>query len=108
MTLDERLRELLRDELKPIHDELRRIAAEKSGRRTEYLTVAEAATLANLHDSTIRGWIASGRLRASDKPIRIRPEDLDAAMTSPRRTSAVDPPDKQAIAILRRVATRSK
>lgn len=108
MNIDDLIRTVVRDELKPIRDDLRRLAEDRDKRRSEYLTVRNAAELANVHPSTIREWIKSGRLRAGDKPIRIRPDDLDAAMTSATRSSAVSSPDEQAISILRRSTTRRR
>lgn len=95
-------------ELEATRNELRRIGDDKSSRGTEYLTVRDAAELANLHPSTIREWIKARRLRAGENPIRIRRDDLDAAIRSTPRSSAAPSADEQAISILRRSTTRRR
>jgi excisionase family DNA binding protein len=76
MTLDtairELVRELVRDELRPIRDELRAISnalqvgrSSSDARRADFLTVEQVAATMKVTQSTVRTWIKSGALRAS-------------------------------------------
>ena len=58
----------------PVPDESRGMSPD------DILTVPEAANLAKLQPDTIREWIKAGRLRAGNRPYRIRRGDLMAAL----------------------------
>jgi excisionase family DNA binding protein len=49
-----------------------------------YVSVSEAAVYLGLSERTVREWIRTGRLRgyrAGPKVVRLRMDELDAAMT---------------------------
>ena len=57
--------------------------AEQDG-AADYLSIDEAAKIARLHHSTIRGWIKDGSLKAfrAGRVYRIRRSDLDHRLTA--------------------------
>jgi excisionase family DNA binding protein len=98
--------EALRDP--EVRDELRSILQEASPAPgpDPLLTVAEAAQYAKVAETTVRGWITEGKLRASQagRRWRIRQGDIDACMES-----KVEPTidiDEEAQRILARVGRR--
>jgi excisionase family DNA binding protein len=83
------LEELLLDGLRRVvREEIRAALVERGHepdepKATTYLSVAEAARIAQLHHGTLREWIKDGSLRAfrAGRVYRIRREDLDARLT---------------------------
>jgi len=75
MTLDilvrELVREVFRDEIRPLREELRAVAEDiKHARKAEdarggFLTVEKVAAELKVSRSTVRTWITAGELRAS-------------------------------------------
>lgn len=59
-----------------IREEVRAALAEQSKSPDEYLTIEEAARIAKVHHSTVRGWVKDGSLAAGGPPYRIRATDL--------------------------------
>jgi len=86
------VREIVRDEIRPLREEMRSAVAASETRVTtdssspDLLTVEQVAAALKVTEATIRTWIKSGALRASrpsagDKPgrvYRIWPADLEA------------------------------
>ncbi len=72
---------------------------------TEFVTMKEAARIASVSYSTIRGWVASGRLPiiGDGRTIRVRLSALEAALRGREHQRTSRPADEQAVAILRRV-----
>lgn len=97
MTLEDTIRQVVREELRALVDELRPAPAERVP--GGYLTIDEAATLARLRPATLRTWIRSGRLRATGRPYRVSREDLAEALES--RPAPDEPPKGGAGSILR-------
>lgn len=98
MTFDtmirELIREVVRDELQPVREELRTIgnallrsqATAATSKAGDFLTVEQIAATLKVTQGTVRTWIRSGALRAgrpsiADKPgriFRVSRSDLDA------------------------------
>ena len=95
------VREVLRDELREALAEMRE---KRSSSTAEYLTVADASKIADVHEDTIRAWVKAGRLprRQAGRELRIRRDDLvrflDGEPTSGERPT----PQDEAAAILAR------
>jgi excisionase family DNA binding protein len=108
-TVDALVRALVREELQPALDLLRRIAerlahAEQGG-GGEFLSVPEAAQVARVGESTIRVWIRVGRLRAgrAGRLVRIKRADLAELIAAAHsEPEAIDSPEDQAAQILGR------
>jgi excisionase family DNA binding protein len=105
--LGDLVRAAVRDEIKPLKDELRAALAEGAQRQSEqardegFLTVEQVASRLKVTEPTVRDWIKSGALRASKLNIgekvgrlyRVLPADLEAfvrAGQSARVRSEVD------------------
>jgi excisionase family DNA binding protein len=107
LTLEELFRAIVRDELRPfvdmIHGLVERLGRAAAGGE-EFLSVSEAATVAHVGKSTIRGWIREGRLRAgrAGRLPRIRRTDLTALITAPVSEARPNDPEVQAARILER------
>jgi len=105
-SLEELFRTLVHEELRPfvhmLHDLLERLgrAAQAS---YEFLSVAKAAKIAQVGESTLRAWIKSGRLRAgrAGRLVRIRRADLSALITESPQEKRLDP-EAEAAKILER------
>jgi excisionase family DNA binding protein len=69
----------------------------------EFLSVVEAAKIAHVGESTIRGWIKTGALRAgkAGRLVRVRRSDLDRLITESRPAKRPDP-EHEAAKILER------
>lgn len=111
-SLEELFRTLVHEELRPfvhmLHDLLERLgrAAHASD---EFLSVAKAAEIAQVGESTLRAWIKSGRLRAgrAGRLVRIRRADLSALITDSRQEKRLDP-EAEAAKILERNRSRER
>jgi len=105
-SLDELFRTLVREELRPfvhmLHDLLERLGRAPHA-SDEFVSVAKAAEIAQVGESTLRAWIKSGRLRAgrAGRLVRIRRADLSALITNSRQEKRHDP-EAEAAKILER------
>jgi excisionase family DNA binding protein len=105
-SLEELFRTLVREEFFPLfrmlHDLLGRLRP-TALTTDEFLSVSEAAKVAHVGESTLRGWIRSGRLRAgrAGRLVRIRRADLSALITESRQEERPDP-EVEAAKILER------
>lgn len=84
-----------------IEDVVRRVVREEMQRqpdRSEYVSVAEAARIADVAPGTIRMWITEGKLsrRHAGRELRILRQELGMLMTSPPSTSAEPTPEELA------------
>jgi excisionase family DNA binding protein len=72
-----------------VRDELKKQRAE-SARPDTFLSTAEAAELARVHQKTIRRWIKTGRLEAlnAGRERRVRRADLEQLLKAGRRRPA--------------------
>jgi len=99
-------RSIVREELRPFAAMIHAVVG-RLGRaamtRDDFLSVAEAASVAHVGESTIRAWIKEGRLRAgkAGRLVRIRRADLNALITEPRDEKQHDP-ETEAAKILER------
>lgn len=88
-----------------VEEAVRRAAPATPPIRPIYLSLAQAAKRIGYEPETLRDWIKAGRLKAERKGsrgnYRVRPEDLEAAMTPSRSRERVDP-DAAAVSILAR------
>lgn len=80
MTLEDTLRQIVREELAAIRDELKGLAANKdSTSELVYLTTEQAAKIAQVNTDTIRDWVKEKRLRRYGQGrLRIKATDLYA------------------------------
>jgi excisionase family DNA binding protein len=107
-TLDELIRAILSDELRPfvamLHELMTRLGRAAQG-ADEFLSVAEAADVAHVGKSTIRAWIKQGRLKAGrmagGRLVRILRSDLTALATQEPPGKRPDP-EQEAAKILER------
>lgn len=79
--------EFRRDVKRILTEELAGVGRLRENGDAEYVTVKKAAKLAGVHDSTIRGWIKSGKLRAyqpEPRILRVRVDELHAVMAGSR------------------------
>lgn len=108
ITIDDLLRDVVRKELEPLREELRRLLSTNNPGRddADYLTVQEAADFAKVNPGTIRDWLKRGVLprHGRGKVVRVRRDELHAAMKAPSATKSA--PDAQAVTILQRVGRR--
>jgi excisionase family DNA binding protein len=98
-SLRDLLREIIRDEIRPIQEQLRAAidgAARKSpaseADEAAFLTVEQVAATMKVTEATVRTWIKAGALRASrpstgekaGRVYRVRRSDLDAFIVGVR------------------------
>ncbi len=114
MGFEDELRSMLREELRPLHEQIAglRAALDERGRPTadDLLAVKDAARLASVSVSTIRGWIREGHLsrHGAGRLLRVRRADVLALLTaSPSETGPHASADEQAARILGRGRARS-
>jgi excisionase family DNA binding protein len=110
VSLEEALRDVFRQELRSIVQEVR-AAVEGSRAKApddeSYLSVQRAASVADVHPDTIRKWINSGRLprHKAGRELRVRRDELhrllEGGITEDRPT-----PEEDAAAILSRKHSR--
>jgi excisionase family DNA binding protein len=93
----------------PWTETTKRKAGEMPPADAEYLTVAQAAQLANVADATIRAWTKRGALprHGRGRVFRIRRVELEAFLKGPPEDRPPDP-DEQAAKILARRRGRSR
>lgn len=85
----ESLRDLVRD---VVREELARALTERDA-PAEYLTVAQAATVARVARGTIRRWVREGRIAEyrAGRVVRVRRDELDRLMRGQRRANGLTP-----------------
>lgn len=85
----ETLRDLVRD---LVRDELARALAARDA-PVEYLTVAQAASVAQVARGTVRRWVREGRLadHRAGRVVRVRRDELDRVMRGQRRADGLTP-----------------
>ena len=105
-SVDEILRCIVREELRPLREQLAALASTVECRpdnRGEFLSVKGAATIASVSVGTVRGWISSGRLQAhrAGRLLRVHRDDLMGLLSVPPR-APTEPAtaDEQAVRIL--------
>ncbi|HEY2746602.1 MAG TPA: helix-turn-helix domain-containing protein [Polyangia bacterium] len=93
----EAIRDVVREELRSaIRDELARAPVALSDRGVgdgdAYLSVGEAANIANVHEATIRSWITKGQLRGhrAGRHRRVKRSELEQFMSALSDGSEVD------------------
>ena len=94
-----------------ITDALRQVLREelsKAPERIEYLSVREAAEIANVIPGTIRSWIEAGKLGRfqAGRHVRIKRSDLDALLGQPALKEREASPEELAFAAFRRRSGR--
>jgi excisionase family DNA binding protein len=87
-SVDEILRCIVREELRPLREQLAALTStveRRSDNRGEFLSVKGAATIASVSSGTVRGWISSGRLQAhrAGRLLRVRRDDLIRLLSAP-------------------------
>lgn len=85
MSVEETIREAVREALRSELPELVRAVREAVGARAaggEYLTTAEAATVAKVDQDTVGEWIRAGKLprHRAGRELRVRRDELEAFM----------------------------
>jgi excisionase family DNA binding protein len=106
MSVDEILRCIVREELRPLREQLAALAStveQRSDNRGEFLSVKGAATIASVSVGTVRGWVSCGRLQAhrAGRLIRVRRDDLMRLLSAPPSApTAPAPANEQAVRIL--------
>ena len=105
LTLDALLRELAREAATEcaaaLRRDLRQALAEERARQLPagagadvgYVSVKEAAKIAGVHESTIRGWLKDAKLRAyqpEPRILRVRIDELHAVMAGRQRAGNAD------------------
>ncbi len=106
-TLEELFQALVREELRPFVQMLHELL-ERLGRAVhagdEFLSVTESAKVAHVGESTVRGWIKSGHLKAgkAGRLLRIRRSDLEALIMQARLEKRRPDPEAEAAKILER------
>jgi excisionase family DNA binding protein len=94
-----------------ITDAVRQVLREelsKAPERSEYLSVREAAEIADVIPGTIRSWIDSGKLGRfqAGRHVRIKRSDLDALLGQPVAKEREPSPEELAFAAFRRRSGR--
>ena len=87
------LREVVRDELKPLVERLEGIATPNAlPSSSPYLSTEEAATLAGVRVETIRRWISAGQLpgHRAGRLTRVRRDRLEAFLAKKPAAMGVD------------------
>lgn len=87
--LAESLRDLVRD---VVREELTRALAERDA-PSEFLTVAQAASVARVACGTIRRWVREGRIadHRAGRVVRVRRDELHRLMRGQRRADGLTP-----------------
>ncbi len=88
MSVDEILRCIVREELRPLREQLAAIASTVEHRPDSggvFVSVKGAAAVACVSVGTVRGWIFSGRLQAhrAGRLLRVRRDDLMRLLAGP-------------------------
>jgi excisionase family DNA binding protein len=80
----------------------------KAPERSEYLSVREAAEIANVIPGTIRSWIDAGKLGRfqAGRHVRVKRCDLDALLGQPVVTEREASPEELAFAAFRKRSGR--
>ncbi|MEP6654009.1 MAG: helix-turn-helix domain-containing protein [Myxococcales bacterium] len=94
-----------------ITDAVRQVVREELSKvpeRSEYLSVREAAEIADVIPGTIRSWIETGKLGRyqAGRHVRVKRSDLDALLRQPTVTDREVSPEEQAFAAFRRRSGR--
>jgi excisionase family DNA binding protein len=106
MSVDEVLRCILREELRPLREQLAALASAAERRPVndgEFVSVKGAAAIASVSSGTVRGWISSRRLPAyrAGRLLRVRRDDLTALLSaSPAAPTEPATANEQAVRIL--------
>jgi excisionase family DNA binding protein len=90
-----------------IADVVRQVVREelsKEPERSDYLSVRDAAEIADVIPGTIRSWIDAGKLGRyqAGRHVRVKRSELDALLHQPPTTSHESTPEEQAFAAFRR------
>jgi excisionase family DNA binding protein len=95
-----------------ITDAVRQVVREELSKvpeRSEYLSVREAAEIADVIPGTIRSWIEAGKLGRyqAGRHVRVKRSELDALLGQPSTTDREISPEEQAFAAFRRRSGRA-
>ena len=95
-----------------ITDAVRQVVREELSKvpeRNEYLSVREAAEIADVIPGTIRSWIEAGKLGRyqAGRHVRVKRSDLDALLDKPVAVDREASPEEQAFASFRRRSGRT-
>lgn len=95
-----------------ITDAVRQVVREELSKvpeRSEYLSVREAAEIADVIPGTIRTWIEAGKLGRyqAGRHVRVKRSELDALLGRPVTVDREASPEEQAFAAFRRRSRRS-
>ncbi len=95
-----------------ITDAVRQVVREELSKvpeRSEYLSVREAAEIADVIPGTIRSWIEAGKLGRyqAGRHVRVKRSELDALLRQPSTTDREASPEEQAFAAFRRRSGRA-
>lgn len=95
-----------------ITDAVRQVVREELSKvpeRSEYLSVREAAEIADVIPGTIRSWIEAGKLGRyqAGRHVRVKRSELDALLRQPSTTDREVSPEEQAFAAFRRRSGRA-
>ena len=95
-----------------ITDAVRQVVREELSKvpeRSEYLSVREAAEIADVIPGTIRSWIEAGKLGRyqAGRHGRVKRSELDALLRQPSTTDREVSPEEQAFAAFRRRSGRA-
>jgi len=90
-----------------ITDAVRQVVREELSKvpeRSEYLSVREAAQIADVIPGTIRSWIEAGKLGRyqAGRHVRVKRSELDTLLGQPSTTDREVSPEEQAFAAFRR------
>ena len=94
MSLETELRVMLREVVREVvREEMGAKLSPSTDLQRELVTYAEAGELVNVSSSTIKRWVAAGRLEAfgEGKLRRVRPEDVRACLAGKRSVSKQKP-----------------
>ena len=95
-----------------ITDAVRQVVREELSKvpeRSEYLSVREAAEIADVIPGTIRSWIEAGKLGRyqAGRHVRVKRSELDTLLSQPVAVDRETSPEEQAFAAFRRRSRRS-
>ena len=95
-----------------ITDAVRQVVREELSKvpeRSEYLSVREAAQIADVIPGTIRSWIEAGKLGRyqAGRHVRVKRSELDTLLSQPSTTDREVSPEEQAFAAFRRRSVRA-
>ena len=106
MTIEDTIRQTVREEMRSMTAELRALLeqARPSSGGDSYLSVEKAATLADVHPDTIRGWVKAGRLpeHRAGRELRVRRDELHRFLDGRASDIARPTPEEEAGGILSR------